>query len=200
MRRTLSFALLLAATLIAGCTQNSADVPPPVTGTPMAAAPPAAAPPQPPAQPQGPTLYIVPMDQRDFSMEKIQDYKKRAESNPKDAEALEMLGNGNFMIQRLEKAQEYYTRALEADPKRATARLSLANVMVFLKQPDGAVQQLETLLKSQKDYAPALFNLGLIRLYSNQDTAGAKTAWTTLVQKHPNNDLAMQAKQQLEKL
>jgi hypothetical protein len=37
-------------------------------------------------------------------------------------------------------------------------------------------------------------------LYSKQDTAGAKTAWTTLVQKHPEDDLAKQAKQQMEKL
>lgn len=194
----LSVVFLLAAIVIAGCGQNSADAPPPVASAPTPSAPPAA--PPPPPQPAAPTLYVVPMDQRDFSMEKIQDYKKRADSNPKDADALEMLGNGNFMIQRLEKAQEYYTRALEADPKRSTARLSLANVMVFLKQADGAVQQLETLLKTDKDYAPALFNLGLIRLYSKQDTAGAKTVWTALIEKYPENELAKQAKQQLEKL
>jgi len=35
-------------------------------------------------------------------------------------------GDANFMIQRFEKSQEYYERALKGDPKNGNARIGLA--------------------------------------------------------------------------
>ena len=195
--RTLCLAITVA--LLAGCQRNSQQSAAPVAPAPQAAAPaPQSLPPPPPEPPRGPSLAMVPLDQRDFTMEAIQAAKKRVEQNPKDAEALEFLGNGNVMIQRLDKAQEYYQKALEADPKRATTRLGLANVLVMLNKPDAALDELNRLLKAEKDYPPALFNLGLIRLNSKGDPAGAKTAWTQLVTAHPENELAKEAKVQLD--
>lgn len=181
-----------------GCSQNSSPTPPQSQPPPVAQSAPQTMPQAEPAR--TPSLALVQLDQRDFTMEAIQGYKKRVEENAKDAEALEALGNGNFMIQRMEKAKEYYEQSLAAEPKRATARLSLSNVLVFLRQPDDAIGQLDILLKDHKDNPEGLFNLGLIRLYSKQDSAGAKGAWDRLISVHPNHELAGEAKRQLDGL
>jgi tetratricopeptide (TPR) repeat protein len=190
--------LFILAALLTGCNQNSSS---PSSG-PSYTTPPAAQPaaPPPPAQPQQLSLYIVPLDQGKFSMEQIQADKKKIEQDPNNAQALISLGDANFMIQRFEKSQEYYERALKSDPKNINARLSLSNCYIFMQKPDEAVKQLDRILAMQKDYPEALYNKGLILLQSKRDPGAAKQVWTQLVSAHPDHELAQEVKGELGRL
>jgi tetratricopeptide (TPR) repeat protein len=190
--------LFILAALLAGCNQNSSS---PSSG-PSYTRPPIAQPaaPPPPAQPQQLSLYIVPLDQGKFSMEQIQADKKKIEQDPNNAQALISLGDANFMIQRFEKSQEYYERALKSDPKNINARLSLSNCYIFMQKPDEAVKQLDRILAMQKDYPEALYNKGLILLQSKRDPGAAKQVWTQLVSAHPDHELAQEVKGELGRL
>jgi tetratricopeptide (TPR) repeat protein len=190
--------LFILAALLAGCNQNSSS---PSSG-PSYTTPPIAQPaaPTPPAQPPQLSLYVVPLDQTKFSMEQIQADKKKIEQEPNNAQALISLGDANFMISRFEKSQEYYERALKADPKNINARLSLSNCYIFMQKPDEAVKQLDQILAMQKDYPEALYNKGLILLQSKRDPVGAKQAWTQLVSTHPDHELAQEVKGELGRL
>ncbi|HUK57262.1 MAG TPA: tetratricopeptide repeat protein [Nitrospiria bacterium] len=192
--------LFLTAGVLAACNQNSSSPPsaPSYTTPPIAQQ--TAPPPPPPAQPQQLSLYIVPFDQSKFSMETIQADKKKIDQEPNNVDALLGLANANFMIQRFEKSQEYYDRALKSDPKNVNARLSLANCYIFMQKPDEAIKQLDQILAMQKDYPEALYNKGLILLQSKQDPVGAKQVWTQLISAHPDHELAQQVKGELGRL
>ncbi|MBI3811106.1 MAG: tetratricopeptide repeat protein [Nitrospirae bacterium] len=187
----------LSAVVLSGCGQSSAPPPAaPVNPTPQSLQQPYA----PPQQPQQLSLYMVPLDQAGFSMEKIQADKKKVELEPNNVPALIGLGDANFMIQRFEKSQEYYERAVKADPKNINARLSLSNTYIFMQKPDEAIKQLDQILAVQKDHPESLFNKGLILLQSKRDTAGAKQSWTQLIGAHPDHPLAQEVKAELGRL
>ncbi len=186
-----------AGMILSGCSQNDTPSPnAPMSPPPQAMQQPSA----PPPQPQPLSLYMVPLDQAGFSMEVIQANKKKVDLEPNNVAALISLGDANFMIQRFEKSQEYYERALKADSKNITVRLSLSNSYIFMQKPEEAVKQLDQILAIQKDYPEALFNKGLILLQSKRDTAGAKQIWTQLVGKHPDHPLAQEVKAELGRL
>jgi tetratricopeptide (TPR) repeat protein len=189
--------VFISLVFIAGCTQNSApSSSEPMNTPPQALQQPAA--PTPPAQQL--SLYIVPLEQTGFSMEKIQADKKKIEREPNDVQALVGLADANFMIQRFEKSQEYYARALKTDPKNIKARLSLSNCYIFMQKPDEAIKELDQILAMQKDYPEALFNKGLILLQSKRDPIGAKQVWTELISTHPDHELAQQVKEEMGRM
>ena len=143
---------------------------------------------------------MVPLNPATFSMQAIQEYKKRAQEKPDDVEALVGLADANFMIQRFEVAKDNYEKALKADKTHVNARISLANCYLFMQQPDEAIKQLDELLAIHKGQPEALFNKGLILLNTKRDVAGSREAWTQLIEMHPENDLAQQAKDELAQM
>ena len=186
----------LTGMILAGCSQNDTPSPnAPMSQPPQAMQQPAAPPP-----PRQLALYMVPLDQAGFSMETIQANKKKVETEPNNVQTLVSLGDANFMIQRFEKSQEYYERALKADPKNIAARLSLSNCYIFMQKPEEAVNQLDQLLAIHKDYPEALFNKGLILLQSKRDPVGAKQTWAQLVGKHPDHPLAQEVKGEMGRM
>ncbi|HEY4486069.1 MAG TPA: tetratricopeptide repeat protein [Nitrospiria bacterium] len=146
------------------------------------------------------TLYMVPLNPGEFSMESIQANKKKVEKEPNNVEALIQLGDANFMIQRFEKSQEFYERALKADPRQVNARIGLSNTYLFLQRTDDSIRQLDKLLEVQKDYPEALFNKGLILLKSKGDAAGAKKAWNRLIETHPDHSMARDVKAEMGRM
>jgi len=190
---------LIPLLFLAACTQSSS--PPssePHSDPPEALQQPAAT--SPPMQPPQLSLYMVPLDQGGFSMEKIQADKKTIEKDPNNVPALVSLGDANFMIQRFEKAQEYYERALKTDAKNLNIRLSLSNCYIFMQKPDESIRQLDMILATQKDQPEALYNKGLILLQSKGDPAAAKEAWSRLIAAHPDHPLARDVKDEMSRL
>lgn len=194
--------LFLLGILAAGCNRSQESAAPPsaapsYTETSPAAAPP---PPPPPQQPQELSIYVVPKNPATFSMQAIQNFKKRTQESPSDVEALIGMGDANFMISRFDVAKDYYERAVKADGANVEARISLSNCVLFMGQPEEAVKQLDQLLAKAKDNPEALYNKGLILLKSSTDHAAAKEAWTKLVSSHPEHPLAQQVKEELARL
>jgi len=193
---TLTFLALIGAALI-GCNQSKESAP--TASAPAASSPPPSMPPPAP-QKRELSLYMVPLSPTTFSMQAIQEFKKRAQDNPSDVEALVGLADANFMIQRFEVAKENYEKALKADQSHVNARISLANCYLFMQQPDEAIKQLDELLALHKDQPEALFNKGLILLNTKRDVPGSREAWNKLIEMHPENDLAQQVKEELAQM
>ena len=197
---------LLLGIIFTGC-NPSQEAPPPPTASTDQAPPPQAAQQRAP-RPQPLSLFMVPLNPGDFSMQAIQDNKKRIEERPDDIQALMALGDANFMIQRFDVAMGYYERALKADQNLVNARLSLSNCYLFPRgpnpeqrsNPDKAIAQLDSILTAHKDYPEALYNKGLILLQSKQDPGGAKKIWTQLVSSHPEHRLAQQVQREMNRL
>ncbi|HSG06078.1 MAG TPA: tetratricopeptide repeat protein [Nitrospiria bacterium] len=200
--------LLLSAGLLSACdktqnpdpgvpaeNQSAPQASSPATGQSSQAAPHPTSP-----QPQQLSLYIIPLNPADFSMENIQSNKKKIEEEPENVEALIALGNANFMIQRFEITRDLLDRAIKVDPKQLEARLTLSSAHLFLQDVDSSLKQLDELLALQGDHPEALYNKGLIQLQSTGDRTAAKGTWTKLVQAHPDHSLARQVQPVLGQL
>jgi len=120
-------------------------------------------------------------------MERIQEYRKRLDKNPKDLEALVFLGNANYDIQRFDKAAEYYERAVVLDAKNLHVRTDLATSYRNTGKVDQAVKELKQVLAIEPKHENALYNLGVILLNDKKDVKGALKAWDTLVSKGPTD-------------
>ncbi len=154
-------------------------------------------------------------------MQRIQEYKKRLEKNPKDLEALIFLGNANFDIQRFEKAKEYYEAALKVDGENVHVRADLASTLRNIglsmvgsgremkngarekegeRLIDRAVAELRKVLKASPDNDVALYNLGVILLNDRNDRKGAIQAWEALIRLKPTDKLSLELQKKIKEL
>lgn len=136
---------------------------------------------------------IQPSDERDPLMERgarfmtiVSENKKRLEANPKDTEALFFLGNANYDINRVKKAQEYYLKYLELDPDHPGVRTDLASTFYRTQDVESALRELNTVLEKVPDHPAALFNLGFILDTEGKDRKRAVEVWEKLILKHPD--------------
>jgi tetratricopeptide (TPR) repeat protein len=114
-------------------------------------------------------------------MQKISEYRERLEKDSKDLEALIFLGNANYDIQRYEKAQEYYQRALAVDRANTHIRTDLASAYRQTGEIDRAIEELRAVLAQDPNQEIALYNLGIILLNDKEDRDGAAKVWRKLV-------------------
>lgn len=114
-------------------------------------------------------------------MQRITEYKERLEKNPDDLEALIFLGNANYDIQRFEKAEEYYQRALEVDQHNTHVRTDLASSYRQLGNTDASIAELRRVLAQDSNQEIALYNLGVILLNDKEDFEGTTRVWKKLV-------------------
>jgi tetratricopeptide (TPR) repeat protein len=133
-------------------------------------------------------------------MQKLAEYKARLEKDPKDIEALVFMGNANYDIQRFEKAQEFYLRALEVDPNNTHVRTDLASSYRSLGETDKALEELNKVLKADPNHEVALYNSGIILLNDKNDAEKATAAWEKLVQLKPNDPLSEELKKKISEL
>ncbi len=131
-------------------------------------------------------------------MQKLQGFKQKLEKNPKDVEALIFIANANFDIQRFEKAETFYLRALEVDGNNIHIRTDLASAYRHLGHSDKAVAALQIVLEINPNHEVALYNLGIILLNDLDDRMGAAEAWNRLVQINPSDPLASELKKKIK--
>jgi cytochrome c-type biogenesis protein CcmH/NrfG len=158
---------------------------------PTEAPPPAADSSAPPA-PQDPKIAKA--------MEEIAEYRRRADENPKDLEALVALGNANLMLRRYDHAKDWYERALQVDPKQHDTRMNLAIALRYLQKPDDAIAQLNQVLAKEPKNAAALYNMGIILLEDKHDQTAAIAKWDALMKAHPDDPRVPQLRQMVEGL
>ncbi|MFQ5580547.1 MAG: tetratricopeptide repeat protein [Nitrospiria bacterium] len=133
-------------------------------------------------------------------MEKLEGFKKKLEKDPKDLEALVFMANANFDIQRFEKAQTFYLKALDVDPDNPHIRTDLASTYRHLGDSDKAIDELGRVIKTHPNHEIALYNLGIILLNDKEDGAKAAEAWERLVQLNPHDPLSAELRKKINEI
>ena len=131
---------------------------------------------------------------------------QKLKSDPNSSSLLNQLGTLYKETHQFKQAEDYYRKALKADPKNVAARTDLASCLYYEGDVDGALGQLQESLHYDPKDANTLFNLGVIRWQAKKDSSGAVSAWQRLLKSNPEladdkraavEQLIAQAKQHL---
>ena len=107
-------------------------------------------------------------------------------TKPGDPALLAQVGNVYYDAQQFKDAIDYYTRALQADPKNANVRTDMATAYWYLGDSDRAIREFDTVLKQEPNKTNALFNRGIVRWQGKKDIKGAIADWETLLKADPS--------------
>lgn len=118
--------------------------------------------------------------------------------NPGDPSLLIEVGNVYRSAHQFKEASDYYTKALQLDPKNVAIRAELVSCLYYTGDVDGALQQLRQALQTDPKDSNSLFNLGMIEWREKKDAASALAAWNQLLKSNPS--LAADKKSQVQKL
>lgn len=118
----------------------------------------------------------------------------KLQSDPKNADVLKQVANIYESTHQFKEAAGYYAKALAVEPKDVPARTEMASCLYYTGDVDGALSQLEQVLKIDPKDANSLFNLGWIRMKGKGDAKGALAAWTQLLKTHPQLEPAKKAR------
>src|SRR5579859_4916403 len=122
----------------------------------------------------------------------------KLKNDPNNSDLLNQLGTLYKATHQFQEAAVYYQKAIEANPKNIGARTDLASCLFYQGDADGAIKQLQQALSYDPKDANSLFNLGMIRLQSKNDSSGAVKAWRQLLKLNPT--LPKEKKETVEKL
>ncbi len=110
---------------------------------------------------------------------------EKLKSNPNDSSLLVQVGAIYHTTHRFKEAADYYTRALDTDPRNVAVRTKLASSLYRNGDVEGAIKQLNQALAYDPKDANALFDLGMIKLQGKSDPKGALAAWQRLLKTNP---------------
>jgi cytochrome c-type biogenesis protein CcmH/NrfG len=110
---------------------------------------------------------------------------EKLKNNPNDSSLLIQVGAIYHTSHRFKEAADYYTRALDTDPKNVTVRTKLASSLYRNGDIEAAIAQLNRALTYDPKDANALFDLGMIKLQGKGDPKGALAAWQRLLKTNP---------------
>jgi len=113
---------------------------------------------------------------------------EKSKSEPKNGQILLQIAEIYQSSHQFKEAGDYYDRALKLDPKNTAARTQFASCLFYSGDVDGALAQLNQVLKASPKDTNALFNLGMIKYRGKNDNAGAIAAWQQLLKSNPNLD------------
>jgi Tfp pilus assembly protein PilF len=85
-----------------------------------------------------------------------------------------------------EKAREYFEKALSLDPNNLLVKTNMAMTYVDTPTPMKGITLLREVIEQEPTYVPALFNLGLLSIKSNQFGKGQER-FTQILKLEPNN-------------
>jgi len=111
---------------------------------------------------------------------------EKVKASPKDADALNQLGILYRATHQFKEAEGYFEKSLEINPKNVDARVDLASCLYYTGDVDGALTQLNKALTYDPKHAGALMNLGIMKMQSKKDAAGAIAAWEKLLKLNPD--------------
>jgi cytochrome c-type biogenesis protein CcmH/NrfG len=166
-----------------GSAPIAASAPAAMTGAPPSAMP-AAAPASADASKEHPKLSLD--DMKRMADAKAAPLLAKLKTNPNDADALNQLGILYRATHQFKEAQGYFEKSLEINPKNVDARVDLASCLYYTGDANGALAQLNKALTVDPKHAGALMNLGIIKMKSNNDAAGAIAAWEKLLKLNPD--------------
>ena len=127
-------------------------------------------------------------------------WRQLIQKNPKDAEAMNELGNALTHTGRFEEGLQWFRRALEIQPNFSAAKANLGAALRHLGQFEEALYSLKDAIGSSPDDAFACFNLGMT-LKSLQQLDEALTWLRTAFDLRPGHrDTAREIAQVLQAL
>ncbi|MES2796166.1 MAG: tetratricopeptide repeat protein [Bacteroidota bacterium] len=88
-----------------------------------------------------------------------------------------------------EKSREYYQKALDKNPNLLLAKTNMAMTYVSTQTPMQGILLLREVVAESPDYEPALFNLGLLSMRSNQFLKAVER-FRHITKNNPNNTKA----------
>lgn len=119
----------------------------------------------------------------------VQALKERLEKNPKDVEALAMLGNAYMIIRDFDKAGELYERLVAINVKELDGRTNLALIRVQQKRYEDAANLLKENLEYSPNNGPSIFNLGVIYLDYLNRPQDASALWEPWLARNANDPM-----------
>ncbi|BDU72040.1 tetratricopeptide repeat protein [Mesoterricola silvestris] len=154
-------------------------------------------PPQPPpaAAPAG--MPPMAMGQVD-AFARIAATKAALEKNPKDFDALVLLGNDYFDTHQPQLSVDAYAKALALDPTNPKAADILTDQGVMyreLKAYDKALANFKAATKINPQHLPSMLNMGIVYATNLNDKPAARKVWSRIVEIAPESTQGQQAKQ-----
>ncbi len=130
---------------------------------------------------------------------KLDSLKNAYEKNPADSNVAIQYAEYLLAGHGKDKALKIYNDLVKRYPN--SVRISIGASYVFFEngEVDRAENLLEKAVKKNPSNLTAYYNLGLMKLMK-KDTAGAKTVWQDIVDKHPHSEEAEYAKLALARL
>lgn len=110
---------------------------------------------------------------------------EKLKGDPNNSDLLIQVGNIYRATHQFKEAAVYYDKALQVDPKNVAIRTEMASCLYYNGDVDGAISQLQQVLRYDPKDANSLFNLGMIKWQGKQDSKGAVAAWQQLLKSNP---------------
>jgi cytochrome c-type biogenesis protein CcmH/NrfG len=123
------------------------------------------------AKPMGHHLTLEQM--RQLADKQAAPLLEKLKTNPHDSTLLVQVGAIYHTTHRFKEAADYYSRALDTDPKNVAIRTKLASSLYRNGDIEGSIDQLNRALTYDPKDANALFDLGMIKLQGKGDPKGA---------------------------
>lgn len=153
-----------------------------------------------PAQAQASSAQQMPtLDQmKQMADKQAEPLLAQLKTDPNNAALLVQIGKVYEATHQFKEAADYFGKSLAIDPTNTAIRTEMASCLYYSGDADGAIAQLEQVVKADPKDANSLFNLGIMRWRGKDDAKGAVSAWQQLLQANPQ--LEPDKKAQVKKL
>lgn len=105
--------------------------------------------------------------------------------NPNFVRAMRNLAECLMYAEKSQEAKDYLNKAITLEPKRADLHAQMAQVLLSLEDPDGALTSAQNALSLKKDNADALNTAGAVYMYYRDDLGEATDYFTRAVAADP---------------
>jgi len=134
----------------------------------------------------GMMAQVTPEQLKHMADKQAEPVLSQLKTKPNDPALLAQAGNIYYDAQQFKDAIDYYTRALEADPRNTDVRTDLGTAFWYLGDADRALAEFDRVLRQDPTKGNALFNRGMVRWQGKMDVKGAVSDWETLLKADPN--------------
>jgi cytochrome c-type biogenesis protein CcmH/NrfG len=130
-------------------------------------------------------------------IQKLQDWQRQAEADPRDRQVRILLGNSYYDMKRFDAATRWYEEALRLDPNDPNVTTDLGTCYLYTDNPTRAIELYRKSLQMDPKHSQTLQNLGFA-LFSTTDFKGAIKTWEELLALHPEYSHKQEILKQIE--
>ncbi len=129
----------------------------------------------------------------------LAEYMKQAKEDPKNLRSRLTLANIFFERGKFAEAKGWYVESLKLDPNNTDIIVDLGVCYRELKDPAKAMELFDEALKVDPKKQQALYNKVVVALFDLEDMEAAKKHLADFEKAYPDNPMAKQIKEQIEK-